>query len=172
MIVSVSYFNCTNQSKEVSIVSSSADPEVMDIPLDTIDINVIDYNNKTSLWSSETQPFSGYVTSRYSDLSLKSIFGLLNGKKQNTALEFFPDGHLKSSTDYNNGRIHGEKKSWSLATPHVLLSSLNYSSGKPHGEQKQWYPTGEIFKVMNLDMGKEAGMQPAYRKKRRFVCQL
>ena len=67
-------------------------------------------------------------------------------------------------TNYHEGKINGEKKSWSPDSIHVLISHLNYVNGKPHGEQKKYYPTGELFKILNLNMGKEEGMQQAFRK--------
>jgi antitoxin component YwqK of YwqJK toxin-antitoxin module len=33
-----------------------------------------------------------------------------------------------------------------------------------HGEQKQWHQTGEIYKKIHLNMGREEGIQQAYRK--------
>ena len=36
--------------------------------------------------------------------------------------------------------------------------------GKAHGTQTQWYATGELYKKLNLNMGKEDGMQQAFRK--------
>ncbi len=164
LILCISFFECTNEAKVKALDHSTVDLEKLDIPIDSVDIRDVFYNNNSSKWNKDEKPFSGFIISRNHDQSLKTVFGVLEGKKQNTSVEYFPDGSLKFSTDYYNGRIHGEKKSWSIDTPHILISSLNYFQGKPHGEQKQWYPTGEIFKIMNLDMGKESGMQQAFRK--------
>ena len=164
LILCISLSDCTNESKGKTLDESKVDINELKIPLDSVDIGQVYYNKNTSEWKFGEKAFSGFVTSRYPDESLKSVFGVLEGKKQNSAADYYPDGSLKFSTDYYNGRIHGEKKSWSNNTPRMLISSLNYFQGKPHGEQKQWYPTGEIFKIMNLDMGKESGMQQAFRK--------
>ena len=47
---------------------------------------------------------------------------------------------------------------------HVLISQLHYQFGKAHGKQTQWYTTGELYKVINLNMGREEGVQQAFRK--------
>ena len=57
-----------------------------------------------------------------------------------------------------------KKKSWVNDVNHTMVSHLNYYMGKAHGIQMKWYPTGEIFKVLNLHMGIEEGMQRAFRK--------
>ena len=109
-------------------------------------------------------PYSGYAVSYYSDSTLKEKIGILNGKTESQSLTFYEDGHLKQLSNYRNGKLHGEKKLWSSNTSHVLLSHLNYQFGKPHGEQKTWYPTGELHKILNMNMGKEDGIQQAFRK--------
>jgi len=91
--------------------------------------------------------------------------GILGGKKQNQATEWYPDGNYKQVANYHLGKLHGEKKLWSTeAAGHILIAHLNYKAGKPHGEQKKWFPTGELFKKLHLNMGKEEGMQQAFRK--------
>jgi len=96
--------------------------------------------------------------------SLIEKTGILNGKKQNKATWWYPDGHIKELANYDKGKLHGEKKRWSSDTSHILIAQLNYHLGKAHGVQKLWYPTGEFYKHLNLNKGKEEGIQQAYRK--------
>lgn len=110
------------------------------------------------------QLFSGYAVSFYEDSTLKSKEGILNGKKENKSIHWYPDGHFKQIENYNNGKLHGEKKVWSPDSNHVLVSHLNYRSGRPHGEQKKWYQTGELHKILHLNMGQEEGIQQAFRE--------
>lgn len=51
---------------------------------------------------------------------------------------------------------------WSAESSHVLIAHLNYNSGKAYGEQKKWYPHGALFKKLNLNMGREEGIQQAF----------
>jgi len=60
--------------------------------------------------------------------------------------------------------LHGDKKVWSQDSAHILLTHYTFQNGSAHGEQKKWYPTGELFKVLHLNMGKEEGIQQAFRK--------
>ena len=134
------------------------------VPDITFEKSALIYDHQRSRWTLCDRPFSGYAISYYPDSSVKEKFGVLNGRKQNKFIQWFPDGHVKSVTDYDQGRIHGEKKLWNQDSPHMLIAHFNYQNGKPHGEQKKWYPTGELFKKLNLNMGKEEGLQQAFRK--------
>lgn len=152
------------KTSETSLAKKSAEI-LIDIPDKTVNKSVLDYDRKKSLWTLNGQLYSGYVVSFYPDnTTLKEKFGIFNGKKQNEAIQYYADGHYKHVSSYNNGKLHGHKKTWSPDSLHILLSHLNYVSGKAHGEQKKWYPTGELFKKLNFNMGKQEGIQQAYRK--------
>ncbi|MFK7773215.1 MAG: toxin-antitoxin system YwqK family antitoxin [Saprospiraceae bacterium] len=136
----------------------------LEIPAVTLDKSKLDYNNKTSLWYLNEKQFSGYAVTYFQDSMLMQKIGILDGKKQNIATDWYPDGEVKHSANYHLGKLQGEKKSWSPDSTHILISHLNYHLGKAHGVQKKWYSTGEIFKILNLEMGKEEGIQQAFRK--------
>ena len=136
----------------------------INLPANTVDLSELQYDNSVSLWTLDGKRFSGYAESMYPDGTIKQLFGVFQGKKQNEANDWYPDGHLKFSANYHNGKLHGEKKAWTSGDSHILISHLNYYLGKAHGVQKKWYATGEIFKIMHLNMGKEEGIQQAYRK--------
>ncbi|WP_020538051.1 toxin-antitoxin system YwqK family antitoxin [Lewinella cohaerens] len=137
---------------------------LLEIPNIIIDNSELHYDNNKSLWSLNDQLYSGYAVSYYQDGNLKEKIGILGGKKQNQAIQWYPDGHYKQTANYHKGRLDGEKKVWSSEPAHVLIAQLNYNAGKAHGEQKKWYPTGELFKKLNLNMGREEGIQQAFRK--------
>ena len=136
----------------------------LEIPDKIMDNSKLHYNKKTSLWTLEEALFSGYAVSYFEDSTLMQKVGILNGKKQNESKDYFPDGHLKYLANYHQGKLHGEKKTWSVDSTHILIAHLNYHLGKVHGVQKKWYPTGELFKVHHINMGKEEGIQQAFRK--------
>ena len=155
-----------NQSliDKVQVSSLKVQVPSLIVPTNTINKSKLEYDKSNSTWSLQGKPFSGYAVTYSQDSILIQKFGLLNGKKQNESFEWYPDGHLKLSTNYHQGKLHGEKKTWSSDSSHVLVAHLNYHLGKAHGAQKKWYPTGELFKKLNLNMGKEEGMQQAFRK--------
>ncbi|MEN2284324.1 membrane-binding protein [Algoriphagus sp. SE2] len=121
------------------------------------------YDHKTSLWLQNGLPFSGSAVSYYPDNSLKEKIGIANGKKQNETIQWYEDGHYKNISSYHEGKLHGDKKVWSQDSAHILIAHYTFQNGKAHGEQKKWYPTGELFKVLHLNMGKEEGLQQAFR---------
>ncbi len=136
----------------------------IELPNTTVDKSELQYNNKKSLLTLNDQLYSGYAVSIYPDSTLKEKIGILNGKKQNQSIQWYPDGHYKQVSNYNEGKLHGERKTWSSDASHLLIAHLNYNSGRAHGEQKKWYTTGELFKKLNLNMGREEGIQKAFRK--------
>lgn len=163
-LVSILCLSCgENTTTEISSPSSPVDTK-LEIPEKIVDHSTLQYNRKTSIWTLNDQLYSGYSVSFFEDGTQKEKFGILNGKKQNQATQWFADGHYKQLANYHQGKLHGEKKTWSSDSTHVLIAHLNYHSGKAHGEQKKWYPTGELFKKLNLDRGRESGIQQAFRK--------
>lgn len=136
----------------------------LEIPEITIEKSALQYDHETSLWLLNGLPYSGYVVSYYPDNSLKEKIGMLHGKKQNKTIEWYPDRYFKNVSNYHEGKLHGEKKVWTRDSTHILIAHYNFYEGRAHGEQKKWYPTGELYKILNLNMGKEEGLQRAFRK--------
>ena len=164
IIFSLFFVSCVeNTTVGISPPTSSVD-SLLKVPNLIVDKSELFYNNKKSLWTLNDQLYSGFSVSYYRDSIMQEKIGFLNGRKQNKSIRWFSDGHYKSVANYNKGKLHGEKKSWSSDSSHILISHLNYQLGKAHGEQKKWYPTGELFKKINLNMGKEEGIQQAFRK--------
>ncbi|MBS9463505.1 hypothetical protein KIM67_13890 [Flagellimonas sp. 389] len=145
-------------------LTSTTNDAILEIPDILVKKSVLKYNHKTSIWTLKGAPYSGFAVSHYPDNLLKEKFGILNGKKQHKFIQWYPDGHFKNVSTYDKGKLHGVKKIWTADSTHVLIAHYNYYTGWPHGEQKKWYPTGELFKKMNLNRGKEEGMQQAFRK--------
>ncbi|WP_299325967.1 hypothetical protein [uncultured Maribacter sp.] len=161
-LLNILLIGCSGQ-KEKSITNNTTD-NLLEIPDTSVEKSVLKYNHKTSVWTLNDIPYSGFAVSYYSDNSLKEKFGILNGKKQNNFIQWFLDGHFKNMATYDKGKLHGEKKIWSKDSAHILIAHYNYRRGWPHGEQKKWYVTGELFKKMNLNRGKEEGIQQAFRE--------
>ncbi|MET1260596.1 toxin-antitoxin system YwqK family antitoxin [Flagellimonas sp. DF-77] len=134
------------------------------IPDRQVEESKLVYHPERSQWTWKDHPFSGYAVTYFPDGKPKTRFGVLDGKKQHHVLQWYPDGHLKSSMFYQQGRLHGTKKMWTSDPNHYLVAHYRYSNGRPHGVQFKWYPTGELFKIMNLHHGRESGLQQAFRK--------
>ena len=156
---------CCAEKIDNKTLTSSAPIDIrIEIPNTTVLLSTLHYDNKTSLWSSNNQLYSGLAVSYYEDGVLKEKISFSKGRKQNEATQWFPDGHLKRISNYHKGKLHGLKKSWSPEEDHVLIAHLNYLMGKAHGKQTFWYSTGELYKKLTLKMGKEEGLQQAFRK--------
>lgn len=166
LILGVFLISCSEKrTSTIPPPINSVNTFLEDVPDKIIDKSKLFYDTKKSLWTLNDQVYSGYVVSFYPDsTTLKERFGILKGRKQNQAIHWYPDGHYKYIVNYHKGKQHGDKKSWSPDSLHILVSHFKYVYGKPHGEQKKWYPTGELFKTINLNMGKEEGIQQAFRK--------
>ncbi len=151
--------NSTEKSPSINAIKLS-----FEVPEKTVAKSTLQHNRQTSMWTLNEHPYSGFVESYYPDGSLMEKFGVLNGMKQNTFSQWYPDGHLKSVRNYHLGKLDGEKKMWSSDSAHILIAQFNFKEGRAHGVQKKWYPTGELYKKLNMVNGKEEGIQQAYRK--------
>lgn len=156
--------SCTkNELKQTENSQNTKVVPFREIPDTIIDKSTLIYKASISRWMLNDKPYSGHVV-RYSENKLIERFSVLDGRKQNQSVHWFPDGHKQYLANYHEGLLYGEKKTWSADSSHILISHLNYVSGKAHGEQKKWYPTGELFKKLHLNMGREEGIQQAFRK--------
>lgn len=164
MILGLSLFGCSKPTTKETKVKVYPQKTILSLPATTIDKSALHFNRKKSIWTLDNQLFSGYAVGYYPDSTLKEKIGFLEGRKQNKATVYYPDGQERFVQHYYRGKLHGEKKIWSADTSHTLLAHLNYHFGKAHGAQKKWYSTGEIFKILHLNEGKEEGIQQAFRK--------
>ena len=102
--------SCREQQDTKPLSSSILAETLLEIPNTIIDHADLCYDNKTSLWTLNDQLYSGYAVSYYQDSVLKEKSGILEGKKQNQAIQWYPDGHYKQVANYHRGKLHGEKK--------------------------------------------------------------
>lgn len=163
-LVAVILSSCNDNSESKRPNQSIELYNSIELPRLTVEKSMLYYNNNLSTWTMNDQPFSGYAVDYYPDSTLKEKIGIFDGKKQNQSIKWYPDGHLRQIENYHDGRLHGIKKVWSTDTNHILISQLKYAFGKLHGAQKKWYLTGEIHKILQLNMGKEEGIQQAFRE--------
>lgn len=153
-------FSCEKQKRVTEEVSA-----ICQIPEARINIKDVIFNKSNSLWLyNDSSEVSGYVLEYFNDGSVFRKFGVVNGKKCGEQVTYYLGSKIKFLEHFQNNRMHGEVRRWSIQDGHQLVASLNYHEGKLHGKQVKWYSTGEIHKVMNLNNGKEDGMQQAFRK--------
>lgn len=167
LLISLLYFiltSCSEIEQKENSTPKHEDITSLEIPDTTIDIALLSYNKKTSLWTFKDSIFSGNVVNQSENGTIIQKFSLLNGKKQNESIDWYPNGQVMSITNYHQGKLHGKKKTWTSDSAHILVADLNYYLGKVHGEQRKWYPTGELFLILNIEMGREEGTQQAFRK--------
>jgi antitoxin component YwqK of YwqJK toxin-antitoxin module len=165
LIICISFSNCSREKKNNSnIASREENITSLKIQDTLVDINSLVYHRESSVWKTNNKIYSGYVVTTFENDSLKRKFGILNGKKQNADITWFQNGKIKSKANYHKGKLHGKKQVWSQDSLYTLIAEYNYHLGKVHGKQTKWYSTGELFQITNLQMGKEEGIQQAYRK--------
>ena len=153
-----------SKEKKVTTAESPRKEKSLQVPQKTVTLDEVVFDAKISRWLLNSTPYSGYCISKYPNGQLAEKFGVIAGRKEGPSETWFVDGHLKSSASYTRGKLDGVKSNWSPDATHILLSKLNYQNGKGHGIQRKWYATGEPFMVLTLNMGKEEGLQKAFRK--------
>lgn len=164
LILVLSFTACSEKNPLPNTAETKQIDFVFEVPNIELNKDQLVYNPKKSSWTLHGQLYSGYAVRYYDNKKTKERFGIFNGKKEGLAQEFYSNGSYQRVSNYKSGKLHGTKKSWANDSSHTLLSHFNYSSGKPHGEQLKWYPSGELFKKMHLNKGKEEGLQQAFRE--------
>ena len=149
--------------KSVEKVSEDRQKHIPDIVYHR---NQVFYNSKESVWinTSDSSVVSGFVIERYADGAIWKRFGLVDGRKQGPKHTYFPTGEQQFLENYTDNHLNGEVKRWSLENGHQLIAHLSYKDGRLHGLQRKWYSTGELHKLMQINMGQESGLQQAFRK--------
>ncbi|WP_422359395.1 toxin-antitoxin system YwqK family antitoxin [Reichenbachiella sp.] len=160
------FFLVACQERQSAEIAMSKVDEHVAKPTIEYDISDLFFDRKTSLWQfkSDSSLVSGVVKEFFSNGTLKRVFGLYQGKKEGLLTVYFSNGQLKFEEHYENNKLHGEVKRWSLTNGYQLRALLNYKNGKLHGGQKKWFVTGELHKLMHMNEGKENGLQQAFRK--------
>lgn len=156
------FTGCYQADNEIVISYDKVDK--IEIPNLIKDVSSLKYNNTTSEWYDNGNLYSGFIVDYYDDKTLKIKMSVFKGKRQNKTQKWYPNGKLMEVSNYQEGKLNGEKKVWDSNNNHTLVSHFNFYLGKAHGEQRKWYPSGEIYKIMNFDKGIESGLQRGYRK--------
>lgn len=164
IVLLIFFSSCDHQeaTSETPVVQESS----FTIPLQEFDRREVFFNRKKSEWllQSDSTLVSGYIVEKYANDRLAKRFGVYEGKKEGVRSTYYSDGRVKFVETYKDNKLDGEVKRWATENGYQLLAHLTYKAGKLHGIQKKWFPTGELHKLMRMNMGKEDGLQQAFRK--------
>ncbi|MEO9964283.1 MAG: toxin-antitoxin system YwqK family antitoxin [Reichenbachiella sp.] len=133
------------------------------------DIPELTKNTHDSLFSNTTDGrllydsvvFSGYVIAYYTDGSIRSKKGYLEGRQEGDALIYYSDGALHSRRPYLNGAKHGEHMGY--YPDGQVKFQYYFENGLSQGVHRAWFKNGEPRKEMNYKDGFEFGTQKVWR---------
>ena len=84
---------------------------------------------------------NGEHTINYGDKSKKKL-NIINGKRNGEYTEYYPNGQLKITANYNNGDLNG---AFSEYYPNGQLKiTTDYSNGDLNGAFSEYYPNGQL----------------------------
>ena len=92
--------------------------------------------------------FDGPMAETYPDGTLKSITNYHNGEVGESTL-FYPDGTIESVTPHQNGEMHGTVKHY--RENGTLEYDITFCNGETCGEQHNYDEQGNIVKITRFD---------------------
>jgi len=101
----------------------------------------------------DTIPFTGTRTTRYSYYQIGSQEIFEDGELNGLALEYHPNGLLKSEGNYSKNMKTGLWKRWYQNGQ--LSGKVNYLNGKKNGVFKSWYESGKPMMITTFKNNKE-----------------
>lgn len=124
------------------------------------------YDASSSLWldKSDSSEVTGVIVSHFDSGIIAKIVCVLAGKKHGPQITYFPNGRTKFYEVFALGKLEGLVKRWGIQEGYRLIAELHYNNGRLDGLQRKWYHSGELHKVLNMEMGAEVGLQQAFRK--------
>lgn len=105
--------------------------------------------------------YSGYLTSFYSDSTLKTRKGYLNGRLEGDMLSYYANGQVAQYRPYHLGEKHGEHLGY--YEDGKLKFQYFFIDGLSQGTHRQWYHSGQLRKEMNYIDGNERGSQKVWQ---------
>ena len=98
--------SCDETDKTKTLLDENQEVNTVTIPDLCVNKEQIKYDYKTSTFSTNEEPFSGYMVSYYHNGTLKEKIGIANGRKQNQSSYWFTDGKLKQVATYHIGNFY------------------------------------------------------------------
>jgi len=103
----------------------------------------------------DTMPFFGQQTIRYNNYQVKSIHHYKDGELDSLAIEYNPNGNIKSKGNFTNSRRNGLWTQW--YSNGQLESSVEYNNDKKKGIEKSYYQNGQLMSIINYQDDKRHG---------------
>ncbi|PRQ01013.1 MORN repeat variant [Enhygromyxa salina] len=113
-------------------------------------------------WYYEGEAFEGRAEVRGEDGRLLESTEFAQGKKHGEAISFHANGQPRRRATYVMNRLAGRARAWSPSG--VLIEESNYKDGVRHGVQRTWHSNGPLAKERHLVDGHEQGMQRAWTR--------
>jgi len=110
--------------------------------------------------------FDGPMAETYPDGTLKSITNYHNGEVGESTL-FYPDGTIESVTPHQNGEMHGTVKHY--RENGTLEYDITFCNGETCGEQHNYDEQGNIVKIIRWGANGDAEEQRDYDKQGNIV---
>ena len=112
---------------------------------------------KSGRFAFEGSPFTGSVTERYEDGSLKNRISYREGLKDGPYQAWWPGGGSRLALSYKRGRKYGLQEAWwENGNRRYTLSTF---PGGPEGKKEEWFENGQRYRLMNYKGGREDGLQ-------------
>jgi antitoxin component YwqK of YwqJK toxin-antitoxin module len=110
----------------------------------------------------DSQPFSGVLVENFPNGQVKSKTEYRQGKKHGAEWMWYEDGKLYWERSYENGEKHGAHRGWWPNGRQKFL--YRFENGTYEGEVLEWYDNGQLFRRLHYVKGEEAGEQKAWRE--------
>ncbi len=112
---------------------------------------------KNGRFSFEGSPFTGSITERHADGSLKSRISYREGLKDGLYQAWWPAGGSRLALHYKQGRKNGLQEAWwENGNRRYTLTTF---PGGPEGKKEEWFENGQQYRLMNYKGGREDGLQ-------------
>ena len=98
--------------------------------------------------------FDGPVAHSYPDGTLKSITNYHNGKKEGKSSSFYPDGSIKTVMYYQNDELNGSVQHFHPNG--ALRSDTTYCNGEICGEGRDYDEQGNLVRIFRYDANGDA----------------
>jgi antitoxin component YwqK of YwqJK toxin-antitoxin module len=152
---------CSTPKKEkVDVIFEKVD--VSQIPNTTISQDDALLKLDNGVYYYRDKPFAGYVKSKYSSDSIKSIGSYLQGRQHGMTKTFYPNGKLETERNYRNGIGYG--RHFGFWENGKMKFDFMYFNDKREGIQKQWYESGSPYYELTFTDDRENGIQKAWRE--------
>lgn len=108
------------------------------------------------------QPFSGVVTEFYPNGLMKTKTEYDLGREHGTSWMWYEDGRFLWERRYQNGKKHGQHEGWWPNGQRKFL--YHFANGEHEGEARDWYANGQLAQCYRYEKGQEVGLQQAWRE--------